>query len=89
MLSGNLFDSAVMKTSVICDEFRRRYLSNPADPEVFEGWAVVFEGPEDYHARIDDEALGVDESAILVIRGAGPVGFPGAAEVVNMQPPRG
>jgi len=87
VLSGNLFDSAVMKTSVISDAFRQRYLSNPNDPDAFEGWAAVFDGPEDYHARIDDEALGVDEEAILVIRGAGPVGFPGAAEVVNMQPP--
>ena len=86
-LKGNLFDSALMKTSVISDEFRARYLSNPADPEAFEGRAVVFEGPEDYHARIDDPALGLDEDAVLVIRGVGPVGYPGAAEVVNMRPP--
>jgi dihydroxy-acid dehydratase len=87
VLRGNLFDSAIMKTSVISEEFRRRYLSNPADPEAFEGRAVVFEGPEDYHRRIDDAALGIDESTILVIRGVGPVGYPGSAEVVNMQPP--
>jgi dihydroxy-acid dehydratase len=87
VLRGNLFDSAIMKTSVISEEFRRRYLSNPADPKAFEGRAVVFEGPEDYHRRIDDAALGIDESTILVIRGVGPVGYPGSAEVVNMQPP--
>jgi dihydroxy-acid dehydratase len=87
VLRGNLFDSAIMKTSVISEEFRRRYLSNPADPEAFEGRAVVFEGPEDYHRRIDDAALGIDEGTILVIRGVGPVGYPGSAEVVNMQPP--
>jgi dihydroxy-acid dehydratase len=87
VLRGNLFDSAIMKTSVISEEFRRRYLSNPADPEAFEGRAVVFEGPEDYHHRIDDAALGIDEGTILVIRGVGPVGYPGSAEVVNMQPP--
>jgi dihydroxy-acid dehydratase len=87
VLRGNLFDSAIMKTSVISEEFRRRYLCNPADPEAFEGRAVVFEGPEDYHHRIDDPALGIDESTILVIRGVGPVGYPGSAEVVNMQPP--
>ena len=87
VLSGNLFDSAVMKTSVISDDFRARYLSNPADPDAFEGRAVVFDGPEDYHARIDDPALGIDESTLLFIRGAGPLGYPGGAEVVNMQPP--
>ena len=86
-LKGNLFDSAIMKTSVISDEFRTRYLSDPADPEAFEGRAMVFDGPEDYHARIDDPALGVDESTILFMRGTGPVGYPGGAEVVNMQPP--
>jgi dihydroxy-acid dehydratase len=86
-LKGNLFDSAIMKTSVISDEFRKRYLSNPDDPDAFEGRAIVFEGPEDYHARIEDTALGIDENCILFIRGAGPVGYPGAAEVVNMQPP--
>jgi dihydroxy-acid dehydratase len=85
VLSGNLFDNAVMKVSVIDPEFRRRFLSDP--PDVFEGRAVVFEGPEDYHARIEDPALGVDERSILVIRNCGPVGYPGSAEVVNMQPP--
>ena len=86
-LKGNLFDSAIMKTSVISPEFRARYLSNPDDPEAFEGRAVVFDGPEDYHAKIDDEALGIDENCILVMRGVGPIGYPGAAEVVNMRPP--
>jgi len=87
VLKGNLFESSVMKTSVISREFRERYLSNPGDPDAFEGRAVVFDGPEEYHARIDDEALGIDESTILVIRGTGPIGYPGGAEVVNMQPP--
>ncbi len=87
VLRGNLFDSAIMKTSVISQEFRNRYLANPGDPEAFEGRAVVFEGPEDYHRRIDDAALGIDEGTILVIRGVGPIGYPGSAEVVNMQPP--
>jgi dihydroxy-acid dehydratase len=87
VLRGNLFDTAIMKTSVISDEFRARYLSNPEDLEAFEGPAVVFNGPEDYHARIDDPATGVTENSILVMRGAGPVGYPGAAEVVNMRPP--
>jgi dihydroxy-acid dehydratase len=87
VLHGNLFDSAIMKTSVISDEFRQRYLSNPRDPDAFEGRAVVFDGPEDYHHRIDDPALDIDEHAILFMRGAGPIGFPGSAEVVNMQPP--
>ena len=86
-LKGNLFDSAIMKTSVISTEFRDRYLSNPDDPEAFEGKAMVFDGPEDYHARIDDPALGIDENTVLFMRGAGPVGYPGGAEVVNMQPP--
>src|ERR671930_2198494 len=76
-----------MKTSVISEEFRRRYLSNPNDPNAFEGRAVVFEGPEDYHDRIDDPSLGIDEHCMLFIRGAGPIGYPGGAEVVNMQPP--
>ena len=89
VLRGNLFDSAIMKTSVISDEFRARYLSNPDDPEAFEGRAVVFDGPEDYHARIDDPALGVDEHTLLFMRGTGPIGYPGAAEVVNMRPPVG
>jgi dihydroxy-acid dehydratase len=87
VLSGNLFDSAIMKTSVISDEFRQRYLSDAKDPNAFEGRAVVFDGPEDYHRRIDDAALGIDEHTILFMRGAGPIGYPGSAEVVNMQPP--
>jgi dihydroxy-acid dehydratase len=87
VLSGNLFDSAIMKTSVISDEFRQRYLSNPKDPNAFEGRAVVFEGPEDYHTRIEDADLQIDEHTLLVIRGVGPIGYPGSAEVVNMQPP--
>ena len=86
-LKGNLFDSAIMKTSGISPEFRQRYLSNPNDPEAFEGNAMVFDGPEDYHARIDDPAQGIDEHTILFMRGAGPIGYPGGAEVVNMQPP--
>jgi dihydroxy-acid dehydratase len=87
VLSGNLFDSAIMKTSVISTEFRERYLSDPAAPDTFEGTVVVFDGPEDYHARIDDPALALDEHSILVIRGTGAVGYPGSAEVVNMRPP--
>jgi dihydroxy-acid dehydratase len=87
VLRGNLFDSAIMKTSVISDEFRERYLSNPKNPNAFEGRAVVFDGPEDYHRRIDDAALGIDEHTVLFMRGAGPIGYPGSAEVVNMQPP--
>jgi dihydroxy-acid dehydratase len=87
VLSGNLFDSAVMKTSVISPEFRARYLSNPADPDAFEGPVIVFDGPEDYHARIDDPALAIDATTLLVMRGAGPIGYPGAAEVVNMRAP--
>ena len=86
-LKGNLFDSAIMKTSVISDEFRARYLSNPDDPEAFEGRAIVFDGPEDYHHNIDNPDLEIDESCMLFIRGAGPIGYPGGAEVVNMQPP--
>ena len=86
-LKGNLFDSAIMKISGVSPEFRQRYLSNPKDPEAFEGNAVVFDGPEDYHARIDDPAEAIDEHSILFMRGAGPVGYPGGAEVVNMQPP--
>jgi dihydroxy-acid dehydratase len=86
VLSGNLFDNAVMKVSVIDPDFRKRFLSDP--PDVFEGKAIVFEGPEDYHARIEDPALGVDERSILVIRNCGPLGYPGSAEVVNMQPPK-
>ena len=87
VLRGNLFDSAIMKTSVISPEFRQRYLANPDDPEAFEGRAIVFDGPEDYHHRIDDPALAIDEHCILFIRGTGPIGYPGAAEVVNMRPP--
>jgi dihydroxy-acid dehydratase len=87
VLSGNLFDSAIMKTSVISPEFRDRYLSNPNDPEAFEGPVMVFDGPEDYHARIDDPASGITSGTLLVMRGAGPIGYPGAAEVVNMRPP--
>ena len=86
-LKGNLFDSAIMKTSVISKEFRDRYLSNPDDPDAFEGRAIVFDGPEDFHHRIDDESLGIDENCILIMRGAGPKGYPGGAEVVNMRPP--
>jgi dihydroxy-acid dehydratase len=86
-LKGNLFDSAIMKTSVISEDFRARYLSNPKDPNAFEGVAMVFDGPEDYHKRIDDPALGLSEETILFIRGVGPVGYPGSAEVVNMRPP--
>jgi dihydroxy-acid dehydratase len=87
VLAGNLFDSAIMKTSVISDEFRQRYLSNPKDPNAFEGRAVVFEGPEDYHTRIEEADLEIDEHTMLFIRGVGPIGYPGSAEVVNMQPP--
>jgi dihydroxy-acid dehydratase len=87
VLSGNLFDAAVMKTSVISDDFRARYLSNPDDPEAFEGRAIVFDGPEDYHRRIDNPELSIDANTVLIMRGAGPVGYPGAAEVVNMRPP--
>jgi dihydroxy-acid dehydratase len=86
-LKGNLFDSAIMKTSVISDAFRERYLESPEDPNAFEGRAMVFDGPEDYHARIDDPALALDEDTVLVIRGVGPIGYPGAAEVVNMRSP--
>ncbi len=87
MFSGNLFDSAIMKTSVISEEFRQRYLSNPKDPNAFEAKAIVFDGPEDYHASIDDPKLGIDENTILFMRGTGPLGYPGAAEVVNMRAP--
>jgi dihydroxy-acid dehydratase len=87
VLSGNLFDSAIMKTSVISVEFRKKYLEKRGDKNAFEGTAVVFEGPEDYHHRINDPKLPIDENAILFIRNCGPVGYPGAAEVVNMQPP--
>ena len=87
VLSGNVFDSAIMKTSVIGPEFRDRYLSDPTSPDAFTGCVVVFDGPEDYHRRIDDPAEGITPDSILVMRGAGPVGHPGAAEVVNMRPP--
>ena len=87
VLKGNLFDAAIMKTSVIDETFRRRYLERPGHENVVEGRAIVFEGPEDYHRRINDPSLEVNENCFLVIRGCGPVGYPGSAEVVNMQPP--
>ncbi|XWN29627.1 MAG: IlvD/Edd family dehydratase [Devosia sp.] len=87
VMRGNLFDSAVMKLSVIDETFRSRYLSNPDDPQAFEGRAIVFDGPEDYHHKIDDPSLGIDGDCILFIRGTGPIGYPGAAEVVNMRAP--
>jgi dihydroxy-acid dehydratase len=87
VLSGNLFDSALMKSSVISADFRRRYLSRPGAEGVHEARAVVFEGPEDYHARLNDPDLAIDENTIMFIRNVGPVGYPGSAEVVNMQPP--
>ena len=87
VFKGNLFDFAIMKTSVISDDFRERYLSSPKDRNAFEGRAVVFEGPEDYHHRIDDPSLKIDEHTLLVMRGTGAIGYPGSAEVVNMQPP--
>src|SRR5262249_44715459 len=87
VLRGNVFDSAIMKTSVISEEFRQRYLSNPADPEAFEGPVVVFDGPEEYHARLDNPDLKIDSHTLLCSRGTGPIGYPGAAEVVNMRPP--
>jgi dihydroxy-acid dehydratase len=87
VMSGNLFDSAVMKISVIDQDFRKRFLSHPDRPNVFEGKAIVFDGPEDYHHRIEDPDLGVEDQSVLIIRNCGPVGYPGSAEVVNMQPP--
>src|SRR5450759_1681593 len=87
VLKGNLFASAIMKTSVVSDEFRKRYLSNPKNPNAFEGRAVVFEGPEDYHHRIENPSLKINENTLLIIRGVGAIGYPGSAEVVNMQPP--
>ena len=87
VLKGNVFDSAVMKTSVISDSFRSQYLDKPGSLNIFEARAIVFEGPEDYHSRINDPQLNIDVDCILVIRGCGPVGYPGSAEVVNMQPP--
>ena len=86
-LKGNLFDSAIMKTSVISDAFRKRYLERPGDESAFEGRAIVFDGPEDYHARINDPTLGINSDCILVMRYCGPIGYPGAPEVVNMLPP--
>ena len=86
VLKGNLFESAIMKTSVISDEFRKKFLSKPGREGILEGIAIVFEGSEDYHDRVNDESLNMDENSILVIRGAGPIGWPGSAEVVNMQP---
>ena len=86
-MKGNLFDSAIMKTSVISEEFRQRYLSNPQDPNAFEGRAIVFTGPEEFHKTIDDPSLNIDENCVLIMRGAGPIGYPGGAEVVNMRPP--
>jgi dihydroxy-acid dehydratase len=86
VLKGNLFDSAIMKISVISDDFRKRFLSDPKDKNAFEGRAVVFDGPEDYHHRIDDPSLKIDDRTILFMRGAGAIGYPGSAEVVNMQP---
>jgi dihydroxy-acid dehydratase len=87
VLRGNLFDAAIMKTCVISAEFRERYLSNPNDPDAIEGVAVVFDGPEEYHRRIDDPTLGITTHSLLIMRGTGPIGYPGAAEVVNMRPP--
>ena len=87
VLSGNFFDSAIMKMSVVGEAFRRTYLAEPGAENTFEARAIVFEGPEDYHARINDPALNIDERCILVIRGCGTVGYPGSAEVVNMAPP--
>ena len=87
VLSGNLFDHAIMKTSVISEEFRQRYLNRPGSEGVFEARAIVFDGSDDYHHRINDPSLAIDENCILVMRGAGPIGWPGSAEVVNMQPP--
>ena len=87
VMRSNFFSSAIMKTSVISKEFRDQYLSNPKHPNVFECKAIVFEGPEDYHKRLNDKRLKIDENSILIIRGCGPVGYPGSAEVVNMQPP--
>lgn len=86
-LKGNLFDTAIMKTSVISDDFRKRYLSKEGDENAFEGRTIVFDGREDYHARINDPSLNIDENCLLIMRGAGPIGYPGGAEVVNMQPP--
>lgn len=88
VMRGNFFDSAIMKVSAISETFRAKYLSDPENPGVFEAKAVIFEGPEDYHDRLDDPSLGIDENSILIMRGVGPKGYPGSAEVVNMQPPK-
>ena len=87
VLKGNFFNSAIMKTSVISEDFKKRYLSDPKNPNTFTCNAIIFEGPEDYHKRINDKKLNIDEKSILIIRGCGPIGYPGSAEVVNMQPP--
>ena len=87
VLKSNFFNSAIMKTSVISEEFKKRYLTNKKTPNTFISKAVVFEGPEDYHKRINDKKLKIDENSMLIIRGCGPIGYPGSAEVVNMQPP--
>jgi len=87
VISGNLFDSALLKTCVISEEFTRRYLRRPGKHGIVEARAIVFEGPEDYHMRLNDPSLDIDESCILFIRNVGPIGYPGSAEVVNMQPP--
>jgi dihydroxy-acid dehydratase len=87
VVSGNLFDSALVKTSVISEDFRRRFLATPGSEDRFTARVIVFEGPEDYRARINDPALNIDENCMLVVRGAGPIAYPGAAEVVNMTPP--
>tara|TARA_Y100001934_G_scaffold159065_1_gene190085 strand:+ start:119 stop:1903 length:1785 start_codon:yes stop_codon:yes gene_type:complete len=87
VLNGNLFDSALIKTCVISDTFRERYLSDPSEENVFKSRVIVFEGPEDYRNRINDPALAIDDSCMLAIRGCGPIGYPGSGEVVNMQPP--
>jgi dihydroxy-acid dehydratase len=87
VVTGNLFDSALVKTSVISEDFRRRFLSTPGSEDCFVSRAIVFDGPEDYRSRVEDPALNIDESCMLVVRGAGPVGYPGSAEVVNMTPP--
>ena len=87
VVGGNLFDAALMKTSVISDEFRAKYLSEPGNENAFEGRAIVFDGPEDYHDRINDPTLAIDDNCLLFIRGCGPLGYPGSAEVVNMLPP--
>src|SRR3954453_2560071 len=87
VLKGNLFDFAIMKTSAISEDFRKRYLSQQGPAGGFEAPAILFDGSDDYHHRINDPSLGIDENCILVIRGAGPLGWPGSAEVVNMTPP--